>query len=117
MNGRHFKVALFAIMILSSAVACGGGGGGGGSDGGGSGAKCSQLTGNSCLPGEFCNYADLTCGDLGTEGRCEAIPVTPCTGPTVPAGPEVCTCPGLTFDNECWASSAGQSIRAVGACQ
>lgn len=98
------------------------GGGGDGTPGVlGSGAKCSVLPGEGCPAGEYCNYPDFLCGETGIPGRCEQVNVTvACTGIDALTGaplPPVCTCAGISFDEQCWANSAGQAVRAVGACQ
>lgn len=109
-----FGAAAFVAML---ATGCGGGGGGdNGSGGGGSGAKCSNILGQQCGAGEFCNFTDGTCGETGTEGVCQPLTVTACTGPAISQAAPVCACTGITFDNDCWAGAAGQSVRAPGIC-
>lgn len=125
MKTSLFRATLFvasAALLMFALNACGGG-----DDGTpgvlGSGAKCSILPGEGCPAGEYCNFPDFLCGEtpLALPGRCEQINVTvACTGVDALTGlpqPPVCSCAGITFDEQCWANSAGQAVRAVGACQ
>ena len=98
------KIFVLVIGILSLA-SCGGGGGGGG------GGSCGGAGNTACPEGQFCKYEDLACGAIETTGSCQEIPLLCDT--TVS---EVCTCDGLTFDNECLAEQAGQSVAAAGQC-
>jgi hypothetical protein len=103
-----FSILLFLSL---SFFACGGGGSGKS----GSGNDCASNA--NCPVGEFCNFIDLSCGSTGLPGSCTTIPILDCNLPTsselVGA---VCSCERLTFNNQCWAESAGQSISAAGEC-
>lgn len=94
---------IIVILVLLAVSSCGGGGGGG--------ASCNVPAGQLCDVGQFCSYSDNSCGRTGGSGTCTAIPLT-CTA----EGPSVCTCDSLTFNNQCLAAQAGQSIQAVGDC-
>ena len=123
MKRKKSSAFVFSILFVSLTVAaCGGGGDDGGSDE----VACGGAAGDSCLPGEFCRYEDLSCGNstelVPARGVCRLIPidcVTPVPeatpSPTAIVGP-VCTCDRLTFHNECFASAAAQSVSAAGEC-
>ena len=99
---RKFKCALVLGALI--AVGCGGGGGGGG------GPK-SCATSDECEVGEYCNFADFSCGAAGATGACAPIG-TACTMDSAP----VCSCDRLTFVNACWAAADSQSLRAASEC-
>ena len=107
------RLKLFSVLVPSLCVyACSGGGGSGKS---GSGDDCASNA--NCPAGEFCNFVDLSCGKTGLPGSCTTIPVLDCNLPTSSelVG-TVCSCERLTFNNQCWAESAGQSISGAGEC-
>lgn len=89
---------LAAILILAG---CGGGGGGN---------SCAAPD-YACSEGEICQFEVASCGDLGAAGSCVAAPQA-CTEEIAP----VCTCDGLTFQNECRALTGGHSVRGLGQC-
>ena len=94
---------LSTVLLATAITACGGGGGGGGS-----GQSCTSSS--ECTQGSFWNFADGTCG-RGGSGTCEAIP-TVCTADVVP----VCSCEQISFNNECYANAAAQSVATMGSC-
>jgi len=68
--------------------------------------------GTLCGAGEFCDYADGSCGDYGSQaGSCRLINA-PCTG----SASAVCGCDGITYETECDAITSGVSVRHKGAC-
>ncbi len=72
---------------------------------------CGGASNKTCTQGFYCAYAAATCGDAFREGVCAALPVA-CSN--VP-GP-VCGCNKKTYNNECAAAAAGQSVDHQGAC-
>lgn len=92
-----------AVALL---ISCSGGGGGGG------GAACLGSADPACSDTEYCQISSAGCGLDGTTGSCRSVP-TDCTGQALNP---ICTCDGLTFDNECWAAQAGQSVTTTGEC-
>lgn len=109
---RSFAMCALSVAALGLGIGCGGGGGGGG------GVSCGGAENTRCPAGQFCDYADLSCGATGLQGECKLIP-TDCTLPeafiTELSGP-VCSCQGLDFFSACDAAAAGQSVRAAGDC-
>jgi hypothetical protein len=74
---------------------------------------CGGLTGASCSPGEFCNFAlDAACGAADQTGTCEVVPEA-CTFEFAP----VCGCDGQTYPNQCSASAVGVPVAKVGECE
>ena len=98
------KVSLIFLVAVICSCTSGGGGGGGGSD-------CGGATGAVCPDGQYCKYDDQACGTVSGGGSCETIPAS-CDAAASP----VCTCDALTFDNECLAAKAGQSVANAGEC-
>lgn len=119
-----FKI-LISVLLIGFSAACGGGGGGS-SNKNGSGDEC--RSNSTCPVGEFCNFKDFSCGNSILPGACQTIPTSlvDCNvppvidpndepDPSVIAGP-VCSCDRLTFNNQCWAEKASQSISGAGEC-
>jgi hypothetical protein len=94
----HIILTLLCAFTLS---ACGGGGGG-------NGPACT--TAADCGAGTFCNFDDGGCGQTGS-GTCEAIPAV-CSQEILP----VCSCEQISFNNECYANAAAQSVATMGSC-
>lgn len=93
---------ILSLLVVSGLAACGGGGGDG------SGPTC--VTAADCAAGTFCHFADGGCGQTSS-GTCESIP-TVCTQDLIP----VCSCEQITFNNECYANAAAQSVATMGNC-
>lgn len=72
---------------------------------------CGGLAGKQCGAGDYCHYADGTCGIDDNSGVCEPIPQN-CPDNVDP----VCACGGITYSNACDAAAAGASIDHLGAC-
>lgn len=94
---------ILALAIGALISGCGGGGGGGGS-------ACALSS--DCAAGEYCQFAAGACGDDGNQGSCTALSGEACAE----GGTPVCSCDGISFFNECFATAAGQSIRGDGEC-
>ena len=76
------------------------------------GMQCGGIAGQTCAPGEYCNYSiDAMCGAADATGTC-AIPPQFCTQHYDP----VCGCDGTTYSNKCMANSQGVSIVHEGEC-
>ena len=110
---------LLSIVVPVFLLGCGSGGGEDEDNSSGSGDEC--LSSATCPLGEFCNFTDFTCGASGLSGACTTIPVVDCNLPAVEpdvtaiVGP-VCTCDRLTFNNQCFAEAASQSLAGAGEC-
>jgi hypothetical protein len=73
---------------------------------------CGGMRGQSCVSGEYCDYADgALCGIADATGVCETIP-TACTLELE----QVCGCDGKTYDNRCIAAMAGTGVLMDGPC-
>jgi len=70
------------------------------------GGACSSNS--DCVSAEYCEQGTGNCGGLGT---CELRPSL-CPYTYIP----VCGCDSITYDNDCYARGAGQSILHDGAC-
>jgi len=71
---------------------------------------CGGTAGNTCDDDQFCKRADGVCG-ADAEGICLPFPAT-CPTTIAP----VCGCDEQTYDNACFAASAGVSVQHTGAC-
>jgi len=68
--------------------------------------------GVDCGGGQYCDWADGSCGDnQGAGGVCKD-PAGPCTGKYEP----VCGCDGQTYETKCAAMVSGVSVRHEGGC-
>jgi hypothetical protein len=72
---------------------------------------CGGLQGLSCLPWEYCNFEDGSCGAADQTGVCERRPEV-CTEIYAP----VCGCDDRTYGNECEAAGNGVSVAHEGPC-
>lgn len=75
------------------------------------GEACGGLEGLSCPEGQYCNFADGSCGAADQTGECAAVPEV-CSEEFAP----VCGCDDQTYDNACFAAAAGVSVVREGAC-
>ncbi len=91
-----------SFVFCGLLASCGGGGGG---------SSCNVAAGQFCDIGKYCKYENNSCGRDGSSGSCADIPAN-CPAEIA----TVCTCDSLTFNNECFAAQAGQSIQAAGEC-
>ncbi len=99
---NQIRLVFLAAGLCLAVSGCSGGGDGG--------SSC--VNSGGCAAGEFCNFTDLGCGQNGRTGKCEPAPAS-CDPAQVAT---VCSCSGIAFFNECFASAAGQSIRSLGEC-
>ncbi|MBW2461669.1 MAG: hypothetical protein JRH11_08480 [Deltaproteobacteria bacterium] len=77
------------------------------------GPSCGGLGGASCGPGEYCDYPDGSfCGGDDSLGVCVPWADPACIEIYSP----VCGCDGVTYDNSCLASAAGQDVLHTGVC-
>ena len=65
-----------------------------------------------CPDGQYCRFADGTCDDPERSGECTDIPIT-CAAVIN----RVCACDDQTYDNECLAAQAGESVDFEGRCE
>jgi hypothetical protein len=72
--------------------------------------RCGGTTGHTCRADQFCKLSAGVCG-TDAEGVCTNLPTT-CSTTVSP----VCGCDGTTYDNACFADSAGVSIDHTGEC-
>jgi hypothetical protein len=72
---------------------------------------CGGLVDPVCPAGQFCNWANMSCGDVDQQGVCVDIPMA-CDAVFDPA----CGCDGVTYGNACEANAAGVSVASLGAC-
>lgn len=66
---------------------------------------------SDCAGGEYCDFADDSCGASGMSGACAPI-VEGCDGEQRP----VCACGDVLHDSICAASAAGLDVSFVGEC-
>jgi hypothetical protein len=74
------------------------------------GAPCGGTTGTTCAPDQFCMRTLGTCA-TDAEGVCTQIPFD-CPTTSTP----VCGCDGITYQNDCFAATAGVTVLHTGAC-
>jgi hypothetical protein len=72
---------------------------------------CGGLLGLDCLPWEYCNFEDGSCGAADQTGTCEDRPEI-CTEIYAP----VCGCDDRTYGNACEAAGNGVSVLHEGPC-
>ena len=85
-----------------------------GSTSSGGGSICGGFAYIECPMGEFCDFANGTCGESDLRGVCKTIP-TNCPKYNHEGTP-VCGCDGKTYEDECHASEAGTSVAHTGLC-
>jgi len=98
------------ILLLALIAACSGDDGTAPGDGA-PGKACGGFAGAMCVAGQFCDYADDSCGAADQAGSCAARPEI-CT----PIIDEVCGCDGKKYQSPCEAQRAGVDVRASGGC-
>jgi hypothetical protein len=98
---KHSRPALVVLLpaVLAALLACSG-------EGGDVGSTCGDNA--DCDPDLYCDKAIDDCDGAGT---CQVRPDT-CIEVLDP----VCGCDGATYDNACFANTAGTSVRHRGEC-
>jgi hypothetical protein len=77
------------------------------------GKTCGARAGDTCAPGEYCNFTPVAlCGRADATGTCTKIHDGACTANFDP----VCGCDGMTYGNDCEAARAGAAVDHDGAC-
>ena len=82
---------------------------------GSGGGTCGGRGGGTCADDEYCNYLPAAmCGRADATGTCAKIPKNQaCDAVFAP----VCGCDGMTYGNDCSASTAGVAIDHTGECE
>jgi hypothetical protein len=85
--------------------------GSGGSGGAAGGKPCGGIAGLTCGLGEWCDFANDSCGAGDQQGRCQ-----PRGGYTASCGQPLCGCDGNSYPSPCAAHLRGTDTSATNAC-
>jgi hypothetical protein len=72
---------------------------------------CGGIAGFACVEGDYCHFEPGICGSGDQSGVCRRVPEV-CPELFAP----VCGCDQRTYENDCFAASAGVSVLAEGEC-
>ncbi|MBI2389643.1 MAG: hypothetical protein HYV09_08605 [Deltaproteobacteria bacterium] len=103
-----------ACVVLVALIGCDGGEPSGDGGVGDAATSCGGKAAIGCPTGMWCFFADGTCSTHDALGTCRKREALPCVAPA--PGDEVCGCDGKTYQSQCVAISAGQSVARAGAC-
>jgi hypothetical protein len=73
--------------------------------------NCGGFAGLTCDAGEYCDYANNTCGAADQMGTCKTTPDA-----CIEIYKPVCGCDNQTYSNECHAAGAGVDVAYEGQC-